>query len=213
MNITRYVPEYYYFRILTDLDRLLLKYLNENVVRWLPVKVRNLLADYLRLKANATSLEKAGFYDYSFLMTPAFKAFEGTLIKVGEELGLNIDKKPHKISVGSILNEDNLEKFYTEVLDKIDSLEKEKKEDIKEWLSNARRYLKSLRHTPAHFLGDIQDTRNKAIMSADTILKTINELCGSMIDNGLFPSIKKEEERKAKEQTKKWKDRKIVGEL
>jgi len=167
----------------------------DDVVSWLNSKIAGFLIDYMCIKSAAQEFSIKGLTDYSYLITPAFKALEGTLLEIGKELGLDIEKHKHKIGV--IFNEENLDTYYTEVFDKIEHLTKENRVDIKQWLDNARRILKSLRHTPAHYEGEVKDNLTKAFLSGDLIISTINEMCHVLIENKLFPSIiKKEAENK-----------------
>lgn len=169
------------------------QYLNEimysDVLSWLDQKIWNFLIDYLNIKTFTDKFEPKGLSDYSYLITPAFKALEGTLLQIGTELGFKVEE--YKFRVGVIFNEENLEKYYEDVLEKISSLSEEKKVDIKQWLDNARRILKSLRHTPAHYNGEVKQNITKAFLSGDLIISTINEMCHAFIENDLFPSIVK----------------------
>ncbi len=181
-----------------DKDSVLYDIMYDDVVRWLDINIKRLLRDYMSIKHNANIYSIDGLWDYSYLITPAFKALEGALLKVGEELGFDIKKYKHR--VGLIFNDENLEKYYDKVLEKIEALSVEQKMDIKQWLDNARRILKSLRHTPAHFEGEVKNNLTKSFLSGDLILSTINEMCHTLIQNRLFPSILKEEERKRREE-------------
>ena len=181
-----------------DEDKVLYDLMYPEVVAWLDVNVKRFLRDYLSINANAHYYTIVGLWDYSYLITPAFKALEGTLLKIGEELGLDVKKYKHK--VGAIFNDAALEEYYDKVLERIETLSKEQKVDVKQWLDNARRILKSLRHTPAHFEGEIKSNPEKAFMSGDLILSTINEMCYTLIQNGLFPSIARAEKKKLQEQ-------------
>lgn len=173
----------------------------DDVISWLNYRISGFLIDYESIKSAAQDFCIEGLSDYSYLITPAFKALEGTLLEIGKELGLNIEKYKHKIGV--IFNEDNLEKYYSEVLDKIEHITKENKVDIKQWLDGAKRILKSLRHTPAHYEGEAKDNLTKAFLSGDLIISTINEMCHVLIQNRLFPSIIKKEQEKRKEEKSK----------
>ena len=162
-----------------------------DVVSWLNYKIAGFLIDYMCIKSASDEFAIRGLTDYSYLITPAFKALEGTLLEIGKELKLNIQKYKHK--VGALFNEEDLEKYYNEVLEKIEHITEENKIDIKQWLDNAKRILKSLRHTPAHYEGEVKENLTKAFLSGDLIISTINEMCHVLIQNRLFPSILKKE--------------------
>jgi len=175
---------------------LLQDFMYPNVVYWLNPRIKNFLIDYMCIKKGAEDFGISGLSDYSYLITPAFKALEGTLLKIGGELGFDLAK--YKFRVGVVFSDENLDKFYNDVLDKIDNLTAEKKVDIKQWLNNARRILKSLRHAPAHYEGEVKDNWTKAFLSGDLIISTINDMCKTLLDNDLFPSLVEEREEKAK---------------
>lgn len=159
-----------------------------DVVEWLNEKVVNFLCDYLSIKRAFESYGVGNLSDYSYLMTPSFKALEGTLIQLGDSLGFDLEQYNHKIGV--VFSEDNLEKYYKDVLDKIVAISVEKKDDIKQWLNDARRILRHLRHSPAHFNGELKENWNKAFHAGDHVLFIINEMCHSMIASGLLQEKK-----------------------
>ncbi len=170
------------------------------VVSWLNPKISGFLIDYMNIKASASDFMISGLTDYSYLITPAFKALEGTLLEIGKELGFDMAK--YKFKIGVVFNDENLDKYYEEVLDKIKELSEEKRVDIKQWLDNARRILKSLRHTPAHYEGEVKENWTKAFLSGDLIINTINEMCHTLIQNNLFPSVikaKADEEKRRRD--------------
>lgn len=53
----------------------------------------------MSIKHNANIYSIDGLWDYSYLITPAFKALEGTLLKIGEELGFDIKKFKHRVGL------------------------------------------------------------------------------------------------------------------
>ncbi len=194
-------------RATTRLER----YFSLEVYNWLDEKIKQLLLDYLTLKDNYDlpsnlSSSKEYFYDYSFLLTPAFKALEGTIIQIGKELDLPVEK--NKYSVGGFFNNEELEKYYSNVLNEIEHLNDDDKAEIKEWLTNARRFLTPLRNTPAHFSGKIKENTEVTFMAGQTILHTIEEVCRVMIKKKLFPSILNAEEEKRNAENKI-----IIGEI
>lgn len=122
------------------------------VLSWLNADIKQLLLDYLTIKNSYKQFGLRRLSDYSFLITPAFKALEGVLIQIGEELDFDLEK--YNFKVGVVFSDDNLEKFYEDVLSKVESLEEEHKSDIQMWLNDARRILRHYRHSPAHYLGE-----------------------------------------------------------
>jgi hypothetical protein len=171
------------------------EFLTNPVRVWLDTKTREFLLDYLNIKyCSNKGYVINDIYDYSYLMMPAFKALEGTMLQIGREL--SFDLKKYDYSVGGIFSEDNLNKYYDEVLDKIGSIDKDKKMDIRQWLDNARRILRSLRHNPAHYNGDVKNYVS-AFNDGEAILFTIKEIVRAFIDSGLVtPSGNREEDKR-----------------
>ncbi len=171
----------------------LLAILDAKVINWLDEDVKDLLLDYIAIRKGYENYAIGGLKDYSYLITPAFKALEGTLIQIAKRLGFNLEK--YNFQIGVVFSEENLEKFYNEVLNKIDKLAEEQKLDIQQWLNNARRLLRHLRHSPAHFGGEKKENHNKAFLTGDQILFTINEMCLSLITSGVFDRDNEKEEK------------------
>lgn len=160
--------------------------MDQKVIDWLDIKTKNLLLDYLVLRKSYEeyAIGKESITDYSYLITPAFKALEGTLIQIARELGIDLEK--YKFKIGVIFSEENLETFYNETLDKIENLSEENKLDIQQWLNNARRLLRHLRHSPAHYQGEVKENFNQAFMTGDQIIFTIKEMCLSLLNSGII---------------------------
>jgi hypothetical protein len=160
--------------------------LHPQVTGWLPLKVKDLVLDYLIIKANFMEhgIGSSSLSDFSYLITPAFKALEGTLIRIAEQLGFPL--KEANYSVGVVFSEERLEKYYRDTLDKLESLATEKKLDVKQWLDNARRILHHMRHAPAHYGAEGKKTYTAAFQTGEMILGTINEMCRSLLAAGLL---------------------------
>ncbi len=163
---------------------------NKSVLVWLDPKVKDLLLDYLIIKQLFLEygIGESSLSDFSYLITPAFKALEGTLLQIATELQLDPEKFNYKLGV--IFDEQRLEKLYEAVFDKLESVTEDQKLDAKQWLSNAKRILSHMRHTPAHFMGEPKKTHNMAFKTGDMICYTIDEMCRSLISSGLLkPSM------------------------
>ncbi len=154
------------------------------VYNWLHEKTRLLITDYFTIKNSYQHYGVSGLSDYSFLITPAFKALEGTLIQIGNELGFDLKNAEHRIGV--VFNEENLSKYYQDVLSKIESLDAENKEDISMWLNDARRLLRHFRHSPAHYNGETKDSWVIAFSTGDHILRIIHEMCLTLYKSKLI---------------------------
>ncbi len=154
--------------------------MDQRVVNWLNEKQKRFFLDYVNIEEGYKQFGVIGLSDYSYLITPAFKGLEGTLIQIAEELGFDLKKYDFKIGV--IFNEENLEKFYNDVIDKIENLSSQNKEDIQLWLNDARRILRHFRHSPAHFMGENKPTWDKAFLFGDHIMSIVNNLCLVLIE-------------------------------
>ena len=93
------------------------KFIDHKVRIWLDEKIKMFLLDYVNIKYISQSYYIGNIFDYSYLIMPAFKALEGTMLQIGEQLGFDLEK--HKYKTGVIFSEGNLDKYYKEVLDKI----------------------------------------------------------------------------------------------
>lgn len=148
--------------------------------------VRECLLDYMALRRASGDyiVGPNSMSDYSYLIVHAFKALEGFLLQVARNLG--IDPKEYDYKIGQMLQEENVERLYKDIISKLEKVDKEKKLDIKIWLNNARIMLKSYRHTPAHYLGAKIPTYEKAIHSGDYILETIDRMGIGLLEAGLL---------------------------
>jgi len=162
------------------------QFIDNRVRTWLNERTRNFLRDYMNIKYVSQTHMMEGLWDYSYLIMPAFKALEGTMFQIGECLGFDSEK--YKNKVGGMFSQENLDEFYKDVLDKIESVSEDERLDIKQWLDNARRILRSLRHNPAHYGGDVK-TFEKAFMDGELIVSTINYMCLALLDSHVFDKV------------------------
>jgi len=125
------------------------------------------------------------YYDYSFLMAPAYKAFEGYLYLLAESLGLK--KATQEIqNIGNLYDSEKIqrvkEEIVTETGEKIDKNDK----DGMEIIDSLRRVLRHYRHNPAHFGGERIDTFQKAKNYVSMILAVINDTTKYFLSKGLI---------------------------
>ena len=124
------------------------------------------------------------FNDYSFLIAPAYKAFEGYLYLLAESLGLK--KATEEIqNIGNLYDSDKIDRLKEEIItetgEKIDKSDKEGMEII----DGLRRVLRHYRHNPAHFGGRI-DTFQKAKNYVSMIFTVINDTTKYFLSKGLI---------------------------
>lgn len=167
-------------------DQDIIDHLGAGVVAWLPTKVRDLLRDYFVIKRAFLEhgIGNTSLYDFSYLITPAFKALEGTLLHIAEELRLDTEKS--RFRIGWIFKQEELDRFYVEVLDRLEDISTEERLEIRVWLNNTRQILHHLRHTPAHYLAEPKHPHTQAFLTGDTIVFTIKEMITSLLSSGVF---------------------------
>jgi hypothetical protein len=139
-----------------------------------------------RIKGNQVIEISTLYYDYSFLIASAYKAFEGYLYLIAESLGFK--KESHEIrNIGNLYDSDKIQKIkediITETRKKIDKGDKEGLEII----DGLRRALRHYRHNPAHFGGSI-DRFQKAKNYGSMIFTIINDSTKCFLDKGLIAS-------------------------
>jgi hypothetical protein len=152
------------------------------VIDWLQTKQRELLIDYVNIKYCWNDYGISDLSDYAYLVAPAYKALEGVLIQIAKELGL--PDRPYRI--GAVYDEDALDKFYADVLDRIGKLTLTERQDVKLWLDDAQRILKHYRHSPAHFQSESKTHWDRAFQLGDQIVHVVNQMCGTLLGAGLI---------------------------
>lgn len=188
-----------YFGMLSShLDTEVIAYLQKDP------QIKGLLMDYLVLVDSITTRTLSGtarhrdtgryigtphigaseaFSDYSFLIAPIYKAFEGHLFLLANSLGLKT-KDEIITNVGSCYDEEKITKMKKEIVTETGNLiEKTDKEGIGK-ISELKRVLEQYRHNPAHFLGSNLDTFQKATNYGGAILTAINEATRYFLQRG-----------------------------
>ncbi len=154
---------------------------DENVLDYLSEKVLNHIADSMTTEELfKNDLIKNRFNDYSFLTAPAYKALEGFLFQIAEELDLS--SSGNKNLAGSYYFDekkidkhiDKLLKELEAVMDKEKKLSRYEKRDIKDRIKEMKGFLQHYRNTPAHFYGELIDTVEKANININIIYGAIS---------------------------------------
>ncbi len=159
---------------------LLRKKIDNEVLGVLPDRVILDMIDALILRESGRQIK---LFDYSVVIAPLFKALEGSMIFIAEELKLGLDKP---WQVGRALNEKQLKKYFEDVLDKLKGIDKNKKLEIKIWLTNCETFLTQYRHNPAHYGNEIIIEYEKIVQKTETIFETINELIKRLLEPKLI---------------------------
>ena len=130
-------------------------------------------------KANASEV----FIDYSFVIAPIYKAFEGYLFLLAESLGLK-SRQEIKKSIGACYDEEQITKIKKEIVTETGNrIEKTDREALGR-ISELKRVLEQYRHSPAHFVGKSPDTFQKATNYGGAILTAINEATEFFLERG-----------------------------
>ena len=127
------------------------------------------------------------FQDYSFVITPAFKALEKWLLMIAPYLGVPDDlvkRAENTGKLGIFLNDDDLENFIDNVLNRLGKSE-EKRKSIRTYLQSLNQTLKNFRHNPAH-CGNIIENPLMAETMLHSILSNINEITSMLIEEKII---------------------------
>ena len=147
---------------------------NQPILHWLDDSA-NLVAN-TKVMAGGIS-NGSQFYDYSFMLTPAFKALEQWILNIAPSLGVS-EKKIRDAQdfgkFGAFLNDDAMSEVVKDVVAKLE-LDSEKEKSLRQSLHALETYLKNLRHHPAHCGGKV-DSAVKAETMYREIVGAIDRL-------------------------------------
>lgn len=118
------------------------------------------------------SISSLLYSDYSFVVAPAYKAFEGFLLFVAEEFELPVEE--YKQNVGGLYNWEVNVKDKDKILAALESKLEKDKEGQDRWRELGM-ILRSYRHNPAHYSGDRIDSFEQAEDYVRTIINTMNQ--------------------------------------
>ena len=164
---------------------LLQRKIDHDVLCLLPDRVLLDMTDALSLRENVEYGTKFGvqLFDYSVIIAPLYKALEGTLFYIANELGLKVDE-PWK--VGRALQADKIGEYFDEVISKMEKLSADQKLELNVSLTNCRTLLVYYRHNPAHYLNEVIPTYEKLVQKTDFMFETISELVKRLNMSGLL---------------------------
>lgn len=123
------------------------------------------------------------YSDFSFVVAPAYKAFEGFLIFIADRFGLPAEKYKHNI--GGLYNWEANKKdkeLIIEAIEKNLGIDREGKDRWRE----LNMVLRSYRHNPAHFSGDKISTFEQAEDYVRTIINTMNQTVKFLIEKKIL---------------------------
>ncbi len=167
------------------LDKGTLLYLDEKIINHLldSEVVRDSVSDIVRNRCN----------DFSFFTAPAYKALEGFLFQIAEDLQLLSAGKSNL--VGSYyFDEEKVDRHINKLLKELEQktegskLSTYEKRDVKDRIKEMKGFLQHYRHTPAHFLGESINTVEKADRNINTIYGVIDNLAKILLRAQLIKS-------------------------
>jgi hypothetical protein len=123
------------------------------------------------------------FSDYSFLIAPIYKAFEGYLFLLAQSLGLK-SKDQIITSIGSCYDEEKITNMKMEIMTETGNLIQKKDKEGLGKITELKRVLEQYRHNPAHFMGSTLDTFQKATDYGGAIFTAINETTNFFLQRG-----------------------------
>lgn len=170
--------------IVTDIvkcDQWLLECVGREVRDYLPEKSRRYIYDWKKVCTLLdTKKELLEFYDYSFTISPMYKATEHTLHKIAIDLGLEIPNA----QLGSYYNKENINKKF----DTIEAKFGKSKEisEIREHLKQTGYFLVRYRHRPAHSSHTVPTYENAKMISTGA-LSYLTSTITDLIHVGLIP--------------------------
>lgn len=170
------------------------------------IKILQFLDDAFYLKINNQDFfnrpQGGGdcYYDYSFVIMPAFKALEEWILLIAPSLGVPEDVVVKARSTGHMnmfLAEDKLQEFFNQALDsleeRIGSLQTDKRIHLRDSVSSIYAYLKNFRHGPAH-CSTIIEKMPDAETKLHTILSAISAITKTLLEEGIIavpgPSVR-----------------------
>jgi len=157
---------------------------NQQILKWLD--------DSLYLAQEVKSYHSiAGaiiaYYDYSFIITPAFKALEKWILIIAPHLGVSENMIKDAEDYGkfsTFLNDEAIEKIFKKVVKQLD-IKAEEKKTLRASMHALSAYLKNLRHTPAH-CATIVESNEKAENTVRQIIGAINDLTANLLRDGVL---------------------------
>lgn len=125
------------------------------------------------------------YNDYSFVIAPAYKAFEGFLLFIAKSFNLPVEKYEHNI--GGLYDWEANKNEGDEILKALEGKLGNDKEGKDRW-RELNMVLRTYRHNPAHYSGDKIETFEQAEDYVKTIINTINQMTNFVIKKGVIGS-------------------------
>ncbi|GEM_PF-6866687 len=164
-------------------DKQVLFYLSERII--------NHLLDSLTLSKYIHSNIR-DFNDFSFFTAPAYKALEGFLFQIAEDLDLPASGN-NNLAGSYYFDEDKVDKYIDKLLKEFEKVADDdrklstyEKRDIKDRIKEMKGFLQHYRNTPAHFYGESIITIEVADRNAKIIYGAIDNTAKVLLKVGLL---------------------------
>jgi len=166
-------------------DGPLLGHFDQNVKRFLGVKGNDISGSEIMIwLENSQRLidqfrSDSSFYDYTFIVLPAFKALEKWLLDIAPFLGISTEKIQVARDLGSFkfLKEDKIGEIVDEIIEKLNEIDDQRKINLKDSIVSLNSLLKNYRHELAHCSRTIQN-----VHQAEDKIATIRERVNSITE-------------------------------
>ncbi|MFA6076786.1 MAG: hypothetical protein WC735_01780 [Candidatus Paceibacterota bacterium] len=142
--------------------------------------------------------------DYSFLVSPAYKALEKWLISIAPFLGVPENLIRDAVEYGKFspfLNDEKSSEFLESVFIELE-IESSKRKELRTYVQSLNSTLKTFRHNPAHCGTKIEDAP-KTEVDFMALIHIIDNLTKAFIDNDIIPNrghkLSEEEQKKLRE--------------
>ncbi len=143
--------------------------------------------DHSRESYELNAEAKSIYDDYSFLIAPAYKAYEGYLIFIAEELGLPV--QDYRAHIGGLYSWEESDTKRKKLIESIKGKLPKDGESVDRWRELGM-VLRKYRHNPAHFSGDKIRTYEEAQGYILTIITTIDHMTRYLLAKGLLSADK-----------------------
>lgn len=125
------------------------------------------------------------YYDYSFVVAPAYKAFEGFLLFLARVFELPAEQYEHRI--GGLYDWEANKKDKEIIIKALEAKLGTDREGKDRW-SELSMTLRNYRHNPAHFSGDRIETFEQAEDYVRTIINIINQTVKFLVEKKVLSS-------------------------
>jgi len=147
------------------------------------IDVMNQQTNEFEVKAKSREI----YFDYSFLIAPAYKAYEGYLYFIAEELGFSVEEYKHNI--GGLYSWSDTDKQKSALIEQIKEKLSADTESIDRWRELGM-ILRKYRHNPSHYSGDRIQSYEEAEGYVLTIITTMDHMTRYLLDKTLLSQDK-----------------------